>query len=197
MSSAYRDRLIEYRKACEKQLKPSRFEHSIGVAYTAMALAMKWGADVEKAGTAGYLHDWAKGIKIDEQIRICRKELPDLPESIYISPAVLHAPLGAHLLRKEFGIKDEEILSAVRYHTTGRPDMSLLEMILFVADYIEPGREQIAELPEMRKLAFEDLTAAATRIMALSLAFLERSGRPIDEMTQKAYDYYKNIRKDT
>ncbi|MBQ5951764.1 MAG: bis(5'-nucleosyl)-tetraphosphatase (symmetrical) YqeK [Lachnospiraceae bacterium] len=190
MKNKDREQLEKYRKAIEKRLKPSRYEHSVGVAYTAGALAMRWETDMVKAMTAGFLHDWAKSLDEKEQEKLCRKYLPELPEEIYRSPSVLHAPLGAYLVQKDLEITDEEILSTIRFHTTGTPGMTVPEMILFTADYIEPCREGLEGLERLRRLAFVDLEAAVREILGLTLAYLERSGRPIDTETRRAYEYY-------
>ena len=106
---------------------------------------MCYGADLEKALTAGLLHDCAKGRGVKEQIRYCEKHGILLTEAELAMPALIHAKLGAYLAEKDYGITDPEILDAITYHTTGRPDMSLLEKIIYIADYIEPNRRIIRD----------------------------------------------------
>ena len=163
----------------------------MGVSYTCIALAMKHGCDLDKAEMAGLLHDCAKRYDDMTIIQKCEKKGISLTEGELRAPAVIHAKLGAWMAENKYGITDAEILSAIACHTTGKPEMSLLDKIVYVADYIEPRREKAPNLPEMRKLAFEDLEEALYQIMQGTLTYLEASGVQADVMTQKAYDYYK------
>ena len=97
---------------------------------------------------------------------------------------------GKYLAQKQFHIEDEDILNAILYHTTGRPQMSMLEKIIYVADYIEPGRKHAPNLPEVRKLAFRDIDAALLQILNDILKYLNDGDNTIDPMTQETYDYY-------
>ena len=179
------------KKALKEHLKPSRYEHSIGVAYTAMALAMRYGCDMDKAGEAGFLHDWAKQYGEKEIVEKCKDCGLPLTKDELACPAVLHAKLGAYLAKKDFGVEDEEVLKAIQYHTTGRPEMSLLELILYVADYIEPGRDRAPNLTSLRKQAFMDIEKAAAEIMEDTIEYLTENKKPIDSMTLQAYAYYQ------
>ena len=139
--------LEKIRCELKKQLKKERYIHTIGVMYTAASIAMRYGEDIEKAMTAGLLHDCGKFAPAGEQIRLCKKyELP-LKESELEMPALIHAKLGAYLAKEAYKVCDGEILNAILYHTTGRPDMTMLEKIVFLADYIEPGRKMIPDFP--------------------------------------------------
>ena len=91
---------------------------------------------------------------------------------------------------KKFHIQDRDIINAILNHTTGRPDMSELEKIIYIADYIEPGRKQAPNLAEIRRLAFHDLDMALVKILGDTLIYLKESGTEIDPMTQKTYEYY-------
>lgn len=104
---------------------------------------------------------------------------------------MLHAKLGAFLAMDQYGVTDKEIVSAILNHTTGKPNMSLLDKIVYVADYIEPKRNKAENLPEVRKLAFLDLNQALYRILSDTLQYLDKGAGEIDEMTVKAYEYYK------
>jgi len=104
-----------------------------------------------------------------------------------------HSLAGAYLAEYKYGIRDEDILNAVRYHTTGRPGMSMLEKIVFIADYIEPGRNHSARLPELRRLAFQDLDKALVEVLRDTLRYLKGTDNEIDPMTQKTYDHYKKL----
>ena len=106
-------------------------------------------------------------------------------------PALIHAKLGAYLARHEYGVKDKDVLSAVTYHTTGRPDMTMLEKIIYIADYIEPNRKEIPGLSEVRYLAFTDIDQAVCRSAGATTRYLESGGKSVDPMTIKTYNFYK------
>ncbi len=178
-------------KILEKSLEPKRFEHTKGVEYTAAALAMAHGADVKNAQLAGLLHDNAKCYSDDKLRNLCDKYNLGMNDAESKNPALLHAKVGSFMAMETFGVKDSDIVRAVLNHTTGRPDMSLLEKIVFIADYIEPGRKKAARLPEIREAAFKDLNAALLMILEDTLNYLSDSKMEIDPMTQKTYDFYK------
>lgn len=178
------------RKAMEKTQDEKRYEHTLGVAYTATALAMRYGASLKSAELAGLLHDCAKCIKNDKKISICEKHNISITELERHNPFLLHAKVGSFLAMETYKIHDLDIINAILNHTTGRPGMSLLEKIIFVADYIEPNRKQASNLTEIRKLAFVDLDQALLWILRDTLDYLQSTGGDIDPMTQKTYDYY-------
>lgn len=180
------------RKAMEKELDPKRYEHTLGVAYTAASLAMCYGADLNSALIAGMLHDCAKCLSNEKKISICKKhDLPINPAEEK-NPFLLHAKVGSYLASKKYGVTDPDILNAILNHTTGRPDMSLLEKIVWLSDYIEPGRKQAPNLPEIRRIAFENLDKALVMALENTLSYLKGGNMEIDSMTQKTYDFYKN-----
>ena len=181
---------VEIREKLKKKLKPSRYEHTLGVCYTSVALAMRWGCDLEKAELAGLLHDCAKRWTNEETIEQCEKRGIALTEGELAAPAVIHAKLGAFLAEQKYGVSDPEILSAIAVHTTGKPDMSLLAKIVYVSDYIEPGRSGMEGLEEYRKLAFIDLDETFFRICEGILRYLERKGSVIDPASRETYEYY-------
>lgn len=176
----------------KKKLTEKRYEHSMGVEYTAACLAMTYGADVMAARTAGLLHDCAKCIPTDEKLKRAKKYKLPINQSEYGNPDLLHGKLGAYYAKAKYGIEDGDILSAITWHTTGRPDMSLLDKIIFVADYIEPNRKMIFELPEIRKEAFTDIDICVKHILKNTLEYLDGKTIVIDEMTKKTYDFYRN-----
>ena len=188
------DRISDIKKKVKKQLDKARYQHTLGVAYTAAAMAMRYGADMNAAFTAGLLHDCAKCIPNDEKYSMCTKYGIELDETEKVSPYLVHAKLGAYLAKASYGIEDEDIISSIRTHTTGCPDMSLLQKIIFTADYIEPNRDAAPDLTEIRQLAFSDLDAVVIRILKDTLDYLDTRDHPIDPMTQKTYDFYKNLR---
>lgn len=178
-------------KKLEKKLKKERYTHTLGVMYTAGSLAMCHGEDIETALTAGLLHDCGKLAKMEEQLELCRKYQISLTETDLMIPALIHAKLGAYLAKTKYEVHDKRILDAILYHTTGKPNMNLLGKIIYLADYIEPGRRMIPGLPEVRKLSFTDIDRAVCRCSELTLGFLERMGRAIDPMTRQTYEYYR------
>ena len=140
-------------------LSEKRFRHSLGVAKEAKRLAKLYGADEEKAYTAGLLHDCAKGYSIEEQIKLCDKLNVKLDESLRICPPVIHGFLGAEVAKKEYGISDDEILQSIKYHTVGRAGMSLLEKIIYIADMTEENRD-FDGVDELRDAVNKDLNEA-------------------------------------
>lgn len=178
------------RKELSKELDSKRYEHTLGVAYTASCLAMRYDYDITKAYIAGLLHDCAKCMSHNERINYCKKNNLEVTEIEETNPSLLHAKVGADLSKRKYGIEDEEICSAVRYHTTGRPNMTLLEKIIFIADYMEPHREEAEDLPIVRKQVFVNIDQALCTILKDTLVYLETSGKEIDSMTEKTYEYY-------
>ena len=185
------------KRILSKQLDPKRYEHTIGVAYTAAALAMRYHADVEKAYLAGLLHDCAKCIDTDEKLALCKKYKVKLSKFEIENPFLIHAKLGSCLAEKKYEITDPEVLSAIRYHTTGKADMSLLEKIVFSADYIEPGRKMIPGLEEIRETIFIDLDRAVCMILEGTMRHLKNKDQSIDQASIDAYEYYKKYQEDT
>lgn len=195
--------LKKLRKAMEKELNAKRYEHTLCVAYTAAALAMVHDEDPNKALIAGMLHDCAKCLSNKKLISICEKNNLSISETELQNPAaLLHAKAGSFLAKEEYGIEDEDIQNAIRYHTTGRPGMSQLEKILYIADYIEPYRKHASNLLQIRRMAFQNLDEALFKILEDTLSYLHSvSGHlddstqkhdPVDPMTQETYNYYKN-----
>lgn len=176
-----------------KNLKGSRFIHTLGVEYTSVCLAMKYGEDLEKAELAGLLHDCAKELPEKKMIKICRNHNEKISKMEFEQPFLLHGKAGACIAKDKFGVEDEAVLNAIRYHTTGRPAMTLLEKIVFVADYIEPNRKKADRLPELRRLAFENLDEAVLQILEQTLDYLEKTGKQIDRHTMITRDYYKKL----
>ncbi len=179
------------RKQLVKTLDSKRFEHTQGVAYTSAALAMRYGEDIQRAELAGLLHDCAKCLDNDKKIQICKKHNIEISEAEQRNPFLLHAKVGGFLAKSKYKVDDEEIIDAILYHTTGRPGMSLLEKIVYIADYIEPGRDHAPNLNEIRRLCFQDLDEALLKILEDILVHLKESKKEIDPMTQMTYEFYK------
>ena len=176
-----------------KKLKGSRYVHTLGVEYTSVCLAMKYGENLETAELSGLLHDYAKELPEKKLIQICRDHGERISKMEYQNPFLLHGKAGACLARDKFGIDDANILNAIRYHTTGRPGMTLVEKIVFVADYIEPNRKKADNLTELRRMAFENLDETVLRILEQTLDYLIRTGKEIDRHTVITRDYYKKL----
>ncbi len=178
----------------KSKINERRLEHSLGVEYTAACLAMVHGEDIEKARIAGLLHDCAKCLPTKEKLEKARKH--GLPISKYEekNPDMLHAKLGSFYARYKYDVTDQNILDAICYHTTGRPNMSLLEKIIFVADYIEPNRKMIKDMEEIRKEAFSDLDKCVIHILKNTIDYLDSSISEMDYMTQMTYNYYVTTR---
>ncbi len=184
------ERITEIRKHLKKKLNPMRYEHTLGVSYTCIALAMRYSVNLDQAEMAGLLHDCAKRYDDVTIIRKCQERGVELTESELRAPAVIHAKLGAWMAEHKYGITDPEILSAIACHTTGKPAMSLLDKILYVADYIEPRRDKAPNLPALRRLAFEDLDEALYQILDSTRNYLKKTGTAEDDTTERTWEYY-------
>ncbi|SHE81331.1 putative HD superfamily hydrolase of NAD metabolism [Caldanaerobius fijiensis DSM 17918] len=161
----------EISQRLEHMLTPKRYRHSLGVQATAVELASLYGADVYKASIAGLIHDCAKDLDAD-QIHALIKKYGLALDDIYLNQLELvHAPLGAALAKDLFDVQDEDILNAVRYHTTGRVDMNLLEKIIYLSDYIEPGRN-FDGVNEIRQEAKQDLDKAVIMAMDSTIIYV-------------------------
>ena len=156
------EKILKIQHTLKKELDENRYHHTLGVMYTSASMAMRYDVDVQKALYAGLLHDCAKCIPSDKKIRLCEKY-----------------------------VKDEEIICAIESHTTGRPGMSMLEKIVYIADYIEPGRRELPNMADVRQLAFRDIDECLYRILKDSLVYLDSKNITVDPMTQRTYDYYK------
>jgi len=163
----------------------SRLKHSINVSKCAAKLADHYGADVEKAELAGLVHDCAKNLPVKKAVELGKKYgyEPDL--ITLMNPILIHAPLGACLARELFDIHDSEILDAIVWHTTGRKNMSLLEKIICLADFIEEGRKYKG-VEEIRKLAFSDINRALLTGFDLTIKYILDSGKLLHPMTVEA-----------
>jgi len=184
------DILKDIMKQLKKELDKSRYEHTLGVMYTAASLAMAHSQDIEKAMLAGLLHDCAKCIPNDKKVALCKKNSIELTQAEESSPFLIHAKLGAFLAREKYQIEDEAILHAIKVHTTGEPHMSMLDEIIYIADYIEPGRDKAQNLSHIRKVSFENLDEAMLLILKDTLKYLEQTSESIDIITKETYEYF-------
>lgn len=181
------------REILQTKLSPKRFEHTLGVEYTAGCLAICHNVDVEKALYAGLLHDCAKHIKDEKKIDKCRKYDIPVNEFELATPELLHAKIGAFYAKTKYEIQDEEIITAIKFHTTGRPNMTDLEMIIFIADYIEPNRKPLPNIDSIRKLAFSSLPQCTLAILNNMVNYLKTTDVVIDTTTIETYEYYQNL----
>ncbi len=182
-------------KEMRNELKNGRYIHTLGVANIAYSLAIKWNYPALNAMVAGMLHDCAKCLTDEKRISICKKNNIPINEAEAKSPQLLHAKVGAYLCKEKYKIDDQQIIHAIEVHTTGCPNMSLLDKIIYIADYIEPGRDKQPRLSILRKVAFEDLDRCLYMILEDSVEYLLDDGACIDDMTLKTYNYYKTQRR--
>ena len=185
--------ICKLQKKMKKVLEEKRYLHTLGVAYTAANLAFVYGCDDKKAFVAGLLHDVAKCISHQKRLMICKKNHIEITPIEEENPVLLHAKVGAFFAKEKYGVCDEEILNAIRFHTTGRPEMTLLEKIIYVADFVEPHRKKLPRLAEIRKISFEDLDMAIYMILENSLNYLEKGNAKIDKKTEETYLFYKKM----
>ncbi|EKN64388.1 metal dependent phosphohydrolase [Neobacillus bataviensis LMG 21833] len=181
---------MEREKALElvkKQLTEHRYQHTLGVMETAITLAAQYGVDEKKAEEAAIFHDYAKFRPKDEMRGIIVSQ--GFPEDLLAYNSELwHAPVGAYLVEKEAGITDQEVLDAIRYHTSGRPGMTLLEKVIYLADYIEPGRH-FPGVDEVREMAKVSLDQALIKAVQNTILFLMKKNQPVYPETFYTYNY--------
>ena len=187
------EKILKIQHTLKKELDENRYHHTLGVMYTSASMAMRYDVDVQKALYAGLLHDCAKGLSSDKKLKLCEKYQLTVSESERKNPGLLHAKLGAYIAKTKYGIDDMEIVDAIAYHTTGRPEMTLLDKIVYIADYIEPNRNEAPNLDEVRALAFQDMDACLYVILKDSLAYLETKNEVVDPRTEQTYQYYKKL----
>lgn len=179
------DEMYEYIK---KVLTNKRYIHTLGVISVAKKLAQINNADEKKAEIAALCHDIAKYISKEEAIKIMKENNIALTEGEQKTPDLWHSILGPIIAKKELKIDDKEILDAIRYHTTGKEDMSLLEKIIYIADMIEPSRV-FEGIEEIRELTMQDLDEGVILGLDFSIKFLLSKKVLIDINTIKARNY--------
>lgn len=171
-------------------LPEKRKRHSLSVAKSAMRLCEFRGCDKEKAEIAGILHDTAKYVKFADVGNYCEKYGIELDELEKKSTALSHSILGAYIAKYEFGIDDREILGAIRYHTTGRPGMSPLEEVIYLADLIEDGRDYPG-VEELRELAYSgEIDKAIVKSIDNTISLVLKKNSPLHTRTVEARNYY-------
>lgn len=183
------ERNAEFFEIIKSRLTPKRLYHSICVAEKAKHLAVKYGADPEKAYTTGLVHDIMKNESMETMLELIESDGQVLTESEKSITVTLHAIAGEVYLRKNLNVTDEELLSAVRWHTTGKEDMSLFEKIIYVADLVSDDREY-PDVKEVRQLAEENLDKTLLRGLSFTIEDNAKKYKPIHTDTVKAYNYY-------
>ncbi len=170
-------------------LTPKRYKHTQGVAQESLQLAKRYGADQDKAYIAGLLHDCAKCFTAEEKLNLCESYNVKLDDILKSQPDLTHSFLGAEIAKAEYGITDPDILNAVKYHTTGRPNMSLLEKIVFIADFIEPNRDYFEGLDKIRDLAYKDIDKAIIYSLESTISYNKKKNRIIHPLGTAALEY--------
>jgi len=174
----------------KRTLSFHRFTHTLGVAETAQRLAPLCGVDPMRARLAGLLHDCAKSMPLDEMRTLVTNHLPDLDEQELATRAILHAPAGMLLARDEYGVRDPSILSAIRKHTVGDGLMSPMDALIYVSDFIEPGREEFPGLEKARRLAEKDIWQAMVMCAGLTNRHLRERGQSVHPRTLRLLENY-------
>lgn len=158
-------------KKLSRVLSAKRYNHSVGVWQTAVELAGRFGVDVHKASVAGLLHDCAREMSNNNLLKIAG-DFGIVMDSVEKSrPVLLHAAVSAYMAAVEYGVRDEDIRKAITLHTTGGPNMSKLDKIIFLADFIEPGRAYPG-IDKLRKLACKDLNKAVLAAFDHTIRYL-------------------------
>ena len=174
----------ELEQVVKSLLKPNRIPHVLGCRDTAAELAKHWGADVKDASRAGMLHDVTKALSDDLQLTLCREYGIVLGDFSKKNPKTLHALTGSLVAERIFG-ENEEVVNAIRCHTTGKPNMTTLEKILYVADYMEPNRD-FPGVEQLRQLAFTDLDKALKLGLTMTLQMLQSRKEDISPESAEA-----------
>lgn len=181
----------DLRAVSYSMIRAKRIAHVQGTEEEAARLARRWGADEERARRAAILHDCTKYLELDEQLALCAKYGVALDEMERGAVKLLHSKTGAALARFVFG-EPEEVWQAICWHTTGKADMTLLEKILYIADYMEPTRD-FEGVEKLRKLAYTDLDAAVLLGAEMSVEEMAQRGNPIHPNTLAARDFLKGL----
>ena len=181
----------EIKKDLKQKLSEERYIHTLGVANTAVSLAMCYGEDIAKAQYAGILHDCAKYLEKEKYLKECKKYNIEYSEIQEKNPSLLHGYIGAKYAGNLYDVWDEDIYNAIYNHTFGRANMSLLEEIIYVADYIEPNRDEHKGLDAIRKLAFKDIKECVAVISQEKINYTLSKKQEVDNSTYLTLEYYK------
>lgn len=185
------NKLIEkskIKKYLKEELSERRYKHSLNVSHESMKLAVRYGVDVDKAEIAGLIHDCTKEMSVEAQMCYLNKYSIELDIIFNNIKELLHGQSGCLIAREVFEINDEEILSGIKYHITGKENMSLLEKIIYLADYIEPQRN-FKEVVELRKLAYKNIDLAMIKALNMSIKHMVSKNKIIHPDTVLARNY--------
>ena len=176
-----------------KRLNKHRYEHTIGVADTAIMMAEAFNVNPNKAYLAGILHDCAKYFDDLELLSICAENDVKVTQIEQKKPFLLHSKVGVIVAKQRYHITDQEVLDAVLWHTTGKANMTDLEKIIFAADYIEPSRKDLPRLDYLRDISTKDLDLLVKCILENIMEYLKETDEEIEDHTLEAFNYYKEI----
>lgn len=178
---------MEYK--LKKALDKQRYEHTLGVEKTAKEMARIFGEDEEKAALAGLLHDCAKCLTLAQMLKAARHE--DTDAEMRESKALMHAVAGCALAKEIYGVEDADVLSAIRWHTTGCAEMTRLQKIIYLADMVEPNRKPFPGLEPLRALCTKDLDGAMHAALRMSLEHIREQGKTLHKDTLAALQTYE------
>lgn len=181
----------------QSALSPKRFTHTLGVLEIAQKLGHIYNIDEEKVKISALLHDCAKDIPNNLKLRLCKEYHISLDKVILQDIELCHSFLGAEIAKREYGIDDEDILNAIRYHTTGRAYMSDLEKLIYLADYIEPNRVFFEGLEEVRKNAYNNLDKAIEIALRNTIEYVTQNNKIMHPLTIEALDFLINKKEDS
>ena len=176
-------------------LSLKRFAHSLGVAFTARRLALLHGLDPDQAETAGLLHDCAKCLPLEEMQRICQAHALTQDPSLLESGNLLHSVAGAFLAASSYHVSDPKVLRAISCHTTGKVGMNKLDMVVYLADKIEPGRAPYPLLDQVRAAAQLSLPRAMLLSLEGTAKYVKKGGKPLHPTTQAVVDWLRSAQK--
>ena len=177
----------ELRPIALSYLKPKRMPHVLGTEQEAVRLVRRYGGDETQARIAALLHDCTKKLDMAQQLALCEKYGIMLDELEQKALKLLHSKTGAAIARDVFGVEDA-VYDAILYHTTGKPDMTRLEKIIYLADYIEPTRD-FPGVDALRKTVYEDLDKGLLMGLTMTVQEMEEMGNPVHHLTRDARDY--------
>jgi len=166
----------------KKALPKKRYQHTMNVVEVAKSLAVRYNFNVAKASLAALLHDCAKNFSDEELIKYAEANGVKIDSVSRHDPKLLHGPVGAIVAENTYGVQDKMVLNAIRYHTTGRKNMSKLEKIIYLADFIEPGRSY-PEIDKLKSLAFENLDQAVILALTNTIRYVALNGALIHKRT--------------
>lgn len=175
----------------QKSLTTKRFGHSMRVVDTALKLAKIYNCDLKKTKIAAMLHDCAKCYECDQSLELCQKYNVVLDDQTSKGHQLIHAVLGAKIAEIEYGVDDSEILSAIACHTTGKANMTMLDKIIWLADYIEPARD-FEDIDKIRELAYTDINKSILFAFEKTLEFLIAKGKDLHPSTKSAKESIVN-----